>query len=190
MCRAQVLRPQFVLHWLGCCHPAHCLGCPGRLWQFAFACQVVFQNTRQCPVGAALQQRLSALQRRANPRTRDARQHVVVGRDMGCCQTCRQTRCTSANTARLVDDRDGPSAHGQAVRYGGAGQTRTNDQRVACLWRVAQGVRVCAGRSQINWLLAARSLGPRLRQSQRNGFPSGEPGIGGRADRPGSGGFH
>ena len=47
--------------------------------QASFARQVVFQNTREGPIGTALQQRLGALQRGLHPRTRDAREHVVVG---------------------------------------------------------------------------------------------------------------
>ena len=55
----------------------------GVRWQYggqaSFARQVVFQNTREGPIDATLQQRLGAQQRGLHPRTRDAREHVVVG---------------------------------------------------------------------------------------------------------------
>ena len=149
--------------------------------QSAFAGQVVFQNARQGPVCAALQQRLGALQRRRHASACDARKHVVVGRDMRRSQASRQTRCTSAYALCLVDDGDSPAPASQAVRHGRARQTRTDDQCLLGAWQKR--------RAQLSWL-GARSLGRRPRLRQRNVFPSGEPGTGGRADRPGSGGFH
>ena len=70
--------------------------------QSAFARQVVFQNAAQGPVGAALQQRFSALQCGPDTRTRDAGEHVVVGRDMGRSQTRRQARGASTDQGRAI----------------------------------------------------------------------------------------
>ena len=100
-------------------------GLPGRR-QFAGMLDAVLQHARGAPVGAGLQQRLGLLKHHADTAARQARQHAVIGGNMGRQHPGGQTRRACGGRAGCVQYRDLPAAPRQAGRHRGARQPCAN----------------------------------------------------------------